>query len=172
MTALNFYHENREQIVHALGSSDTVIDDIRKQHFERVMEISTRTEDEWDVDDHVVDLTAAVECLSGYIDLLLAHPDMLLGELPRSTFGIIGAEENSLHTSCNYHELFPENLAWIGRGRRRWLRRAANHVLKASIQASSIHQSRPRSRLPDKMVMYGKPRERDQSITLFSRLGP
>ncbi len=89
MTALNFYHENRQQVSKGLGPDDRVIDNIRKLHFERVLRICTNRDFNSGESFDYVDLVANLECLYGYLDLFLAHPRMLQGK--SSTSSGVGA---------------------------------------------------------------------------------
>ena len=77
MTALNYYHQHRQQVLKVLDPSDHVVDNIRKAHFERVLDnfdmgiLNKRDR---------IDQVATLECLHEYVDLFLAHPKMLQSE--------------------------------------------------------------------------------------------
>lgn len=79
MTALHYYSEHRQEALKMLDPEDRVIENIRQQHFKRVLQLCTVGFDYEDPNCRV-ELAAILECLHGYLDLFLADPRMLEGK--------------------------------------------------------------------------------------------
>ena len=83
MTALDYHHQHHQQAFKVLDLGDHVIDNIRKEHFERVcndFDFGGVGESQVMHQNDPIDQVATLECLHGYIDLFLTHPKMLQSE--------------------------------------------------------------------------------------------
>ena len=79
-TALNYFHENRPQAMTILYPNGRTSKNIRQQHFELVLTLCNRGLHDCRLPDDRSQLAAILECLHGYLDLLLTHPEVLQRE--------------------------------------------------------------------------------------------
>ena len=79
-TALNYYYENRQKAMGILEPNNRTTDNIRRQHFERILQICNAGNFNWRLPSDRCRLAAILECLSGYMDLVITHLEFLQSE--------------------------------------------------------------------------------------------
>ena len=79
-TGLNYYHINRQAAMKTSKPDDPIIENIRRQHFKRLLVLCKRGTRNWRLPSDRCWLAAILECLSGYSDVLAPRPELLRGE--------------------------------------------------------------------------------------------
>ena len=76
-TALNYFHENRQQATRVTNPNGQIVDSVRQQHFKRILNLCSPELHDWRLPSDRNRLAAILECLYGYQDLLLAYLEIL-----------------------------------------------------------------------------------------------